>query len=473
MEEASAEGERDQECTDLDVVKIADSIKKRLPAASASGDEPCTIFRVPNVLRQVDENWYEPQVISIGPYHHGKERLKPREGQKLKHLQSILGRNPSVRLEDYVKKMKGSEEQARKCYSESISMNRHEFVEMLLLDGCFLVETFLQCGTSWRPAGCIPGLCRGSWFSYFMAYDMLLLENQLPFFILECIFGIVAEPSGDINSMAAIAINYLRRNKIIGFNADASRKNKYHHLLDLFHHHCLPIRKPPKMNGDGSSAGDCLLGLVGKLSCFSCVHPASNGLRELQVPSTIPSAEELQAAGVKFKRQDDDQPPGCSITDIEFQKNTGVIKIPYVFFTEDVICALKNLIALEQCSHPNDVTFFTAYAFFMDDIINTPKDVQILRRSGILEHGWGSDEEFSLLFNKMDRGVMMDEGHLGHLYKDLNDYCGTKWHIWRANLLQNYFNTPWAVLSFAGAILLLLLTVLQTFFAAFPKYSVK
>lgn len=31
-----------------------------------------SIFRVPNHLRKVNEAAYEPQAVSIGPYHHGK-----------------------------------------------------------------------------------------------------------------------------------------------------------------------------------------------------------------------------------------------------------------------------------------------------------------------------------------------------------------------------------------------------------------
>ena len=36
----------------------------------------CCIYRVPQKLRKVNEDAYAPMLISIGPFHQGKENLK-------------------------------------------------------------------------------------------------------------------------------------------------------------------------------------------------------------------------------------------------------------------------------------------------------------------------------------------------------------------------------------------------------------
>ena len=52
--------------------------------------------------------------------------------------------------------------------------------------------------------------------------------------------------------------------------------------------------------------------------------------------------------------------------------------------------------------------------------------------------------------------------YFARVCKELRDYHGTSWHKWKANLKQNYFNTPWAILSMIATVLLLILTIIQT-----------
>ncbi|CAN6306859.1 unnamed protein product [Urochloa humidicola] len=56
---------------------------------------------------------------------------------------------------------------------------------MLVLDGCFLLEFFLSKGEGHLAA---PGGAKWAW--HHMYHDALLLENQLPFFVLEKLHGV-------------------------------------------------------------------------------------------------------------------------------------------------------------------------------------------------------------------------------------------------------------------------------------------
>jgi len=46
----------------------------------------CSIYKVPGRLREVNEKASTPRVVSIGPIHHGKEKLKAMEDHKKMYL---------------------------------------------------------------------------------------------------------------------------------------------------------------------------------------------------------------------------------------------------------------------------------------------------------------------------------------------------------------------------------------------------
>lgn len=99
----------------------------------------------------------------------------------------------------------------------------------------------------------------------------------------------------------------------------------------------------------------------------------------------------------------------------------------------------------------------------MDRLVNTQKDVDLLVKYGIVENRLGDSNEGSFLINKLADGVILEfnEFYFTSLCEDLNTYCRTSWHKWKANLRQNYFNTPWAIVSVIAGVILLLLTLIQ------------
>lgn len=61
-----------------------------------------SIYRVPALMRDSNSKAYEPRVVSIGPYHYGKEHLEAMEEHKHRALRHFLKRAYSMRLEDLV-----------------------------------------------------------------------------------------------------------------------------------------------------------------------------------------------------------------------------------------------------------------------------------------------------------------------------------------------------------------------------------
>ncbi|KAG9441348.1 hypothetical protein H6P81_017202 [Aristolochia fimbriata] len=146
-----------------------------------------TIIRVPTRIRRHDNAAYEPEIVSIGPYHRGKKNLLAMEKHKWQYLYDFLSRK-GVNLNEFLDDMQRKEQEARNCYSEDVSLSSTEFVEMIMLDGCFILELFLKCNESRLHRESDDPICDNRLGLDSVANDILLVENQLPLSILYHIF---------------------------------------------------------------------------------------------------------------------------------------------------------------------------------------------------------------------------------------------------------------------------------------------
>lgn len=118
-----------------------------------------TIYHVPRNMKEVYRKAYLPKLVSIGPFHHGARHLWIMEEHKMRYLLRTLGyeldqgkdpckgeelevRSLGVvqRLEQLEMVVKELEPRARECYSEFLDIETDEFVKMMVIDGCFLIE---------------------------------------------------------------------------------------------------------------------------------------------------------------------------------------------------------------------------------------------------------------------------------------------------------------------------------------------
>ncbi|KAI8011128.1 UPF0481 protein [Camellia lanceoleosa] len=121
-------------------------IDKKLAELPPIPSEHC-IFRVHDLLHNENITAYEPNFVAIGPHHHGKDNLQPMEEHKLRYLQQFLERRNETSAERYIMAIRESEQRARKFYAEPISLESNEFVEMMLLDSCVILELLRNCST--------------------------------------------------------------------------------------------------------------------------------------------------------------------------------------------------------------------------------------------------------------------------------------------------------------------------------------
>jgi hypothetical protein len=184
------------------------------------------------------------------------------------------------------------------------------------------------------------------------------------------------------------------------------------------------------------------------------------------VPETdiIRSALELYEAGIRFRNSKTD-----SLHSIRFRH--GVLTMPAVSVDDSTEYMFLNMMAFERLhvGAGNDVT---AYIFFMDNIIDSAKDVALLSTSGIIQNAVGSDKAVARLLNGLSRDVVLEpQSALDGVHREVNAYCRKPWNLWRANLIHTYFRSPWAFMSLAAAVFLLVMTVMQTVYTVLPYYQ--
>ncbi|KAF8037698.1 hypothetical protein BT93_B0525 [Corymbia citriodora subsp. variegata] len=174
--------------------------------------------------------------------------------------------------------------------------------------------------------------------------------------------------------------------------------------------------------------------------------------------TVMPSATELRESGVRFRALQ-----GGELSDIKFEN--GTLEIPVLYVGDSTESQFRNLIAYEQYRQSRGVNYFTDYVTLLDCLINSSKDVKVLRRARIIKNYLGDDEAVAQMFNKIGDYITAYGSYYSEIFKNVNEYCDKPWNIRMAKLRREYFHSPWAFLSVLAAIVLLLLTIAQTVFS--------
>ncbi|XXG86943.1 hypothetical protein AAC387_Pa11g1751 [Persea americana] len=455
------------------------SMEEKLASTYRTESSPFTICRVPANIRECDHAAYNPRIVSIGPFHRGRATLQAMEEHKWRYLHKVLafgeGRN---NLEKFLKKMKEIETQARNCYSENIQMSSREFVEMMVLDGSFIVFFFLQRIHFVKLDVLIFG---NRWMSEVIRVDMLLLENQLPFIVLERLCELIGLPRATLWNGAFSSFGHFFPHKL---ELKSPEEHVFHHLLHLLHLSLKPdspARKAQTTSACGKLSSLRLCQHIGKTLRFLCPKYLIDTYDRFRTPSqqslpkskdtspqqwnVIPSATELQEAGVRFQLKH-----ARSFLQVRFEQ--GLMEMSRLDMYDRTGILFRNFIAFEQCFRDFG-NHFSSYCMFVDFLVNTPRDVSILREADIIRSGLGSDKEVALLLNKLCKEIVWSSNHnyLADLLKEVNQHTQKRCPKWRAKLVHDYFSNPWAIISLIAGVIILVLTFLQTYFSVFGYFN--
>ena len=201
------------------------------------------ISEVPHKLRSLKKEAYSPLMVSIGPYHHGNLELLAMEEHKLQCMRNLLRRveNPEETLHDCIKAIKNLEQRVRECYADKISVEATKLGEILLVDGCFIFDLFYRHTIQGQ------GHADDALTDPTLRHDLVLLENQIPFFILvelNSIFQPRLQRPADHSLMTSLALSFFYPglgDQYVGQEEiEMSREWEPNHLLDLLHQSWLP-----------------------------------------------------------------------------------------------------------------------------------------------------------------------------------------------------------------------------------------
>lgn len=389
-----------------------------------------SIWKVPHNLRTENDDAYNPHIISIGPLRQGEPRLQSMEVHKLYYMRSLLQRTPDLKetLKSSAEAIEQFEERIRDCYAETIRLSPSELAEILLVDGCFMLELFIRHSKVDLRVQDDP-LFYSSWMILTLQRDLSLLENQIPFFVLEKLYSLVVESSTigqSLPSLPELVLDFYKSALYMNnVNFRISRR-PYPHLLGLIHNCYLPT----------ASATDL-----------------RNNTREWDSPQRATS---LESAGIAIRKG-----TARNLFDLKF--SNGVLKIPPLLIHDSTVSLFQNLIAYEQLSRGTP-QYITSYFTLMSRLVYDRSDAELLERKGIIENDMRGWKDVSVLFNDMCKQVVVQDFYYAELCQDL-DKNFRNWAVHRATLRKNYFRSPWGVLSITAACALLSLTVNQTIYA--------
>ncbi|WVZ91719.1 hypothetical protein U9M48_037852 [Paspalum notatum var. saurae] len=358
-------------------------------------------------LRSKDDSYFVPQYVAIGPYHHGAAHLQRAEEMK-RAAACFLCEDWGHPAEEVYAKILSVADDARSCYDDDLQQlqDAADFATMMFHDGCFLLHYIIH--RTGRPAR--PSLA--CWFvvnQESILWDMFLLENQVPWLVLDSLMAFVPAPVGQFianvvaTSFEASWQGVGRDKSSFSWNKESGYKPA--HLLDLLRYY---------QSGDRKSRG--ALTIPG-----TDVIP---GIGITSVPQSS-SAIDLAEIGVQLTSN-----RTAKFRDMGVRKGIFFCKLFLAPLVMDDTNArmLLNMLALEVSSRATyEDSPVRSYILLIAMLMNREEDVHQLRAKHIL-HGRFSDQR-TLSFVKGLVDLSFDTNRHRLLLAELEAYRHKRW-IW-------------------------------------------
>ncbi|KAI3771322.1 hypothetical protein L6452_02484 [Arctium lappa] len=351
----------------------------------------------------------------------------------LHHLLERLNTSSRKTLDTCLQLVKDSIPKIKACYGGMITYTDTELANMMVMDACFILD-FLFLSEEDHPL-----TSRNAILTHSISSDLVLLENQIPFFVLSDIFDCTIHKI-HTGSLTAGILCHLR-------------------LL-------IPFEEISNNVVTGTNQPHHILGLLAK-----SFHPVDNKIQSSRPPLKVPnhSARELDKAGVKFKpnSKDGNHWPlsiNFSSSSFEFFRwcwGNRTITMPILHIDDNTELFLRNVIAYEQCT-PGVPDYVTSYVCAIDMLIDTKKDLSKLVKSKVLSNNLGSNKNATKMLNDISKQFVFEEFYYKEQWKNLDDYYKSYVPKNVALLKRTHFSSPWKIIALLAAIILFTLAIIQT-----------
>ncbi|EFH55317.1 predicted protein [Arabidopsis lyrata subsp. lyrata] len=349
--------------------------------------EICCIYRVPDCPRSVNPEAYTPQLLLIGPLNHSLKSQAFKSPGDVTYTMSTGYLNmeecKKIYLAEFTRRVVGGENTI-KLILRTLERGREKTGDPIMDMPC--LEVIVKS-------------------------DLMLLENQLPYFILEKLFDPV------VPKFQKLIINYFN------FGGKIGNKSKFRHFTDLFR--CVRV--------------ETLQGLPP---------------RKFKLIEHMYNAVKLHSGGVKFEAVENEY-------SLYVRFENGCLKMPCFVVHDHEERILRNIMALENCHYPYEAHVCT-YMIFLDYLIDTEKDVDMLVEKGIIRNWIGQHSLVAEMVNKLCVGIMDNGSYCSDTSVEVNAYYSSPFNRSRAVLKRVYFGNMWIGTATVAAMLLLLMTLVQT-----------
>ncbi|KAG7946162.1 hypothetical protein I3843_14G024900 [Carya illinoinensis] len=484
--EDQIEKEGQIECKEL-IINIPDEPKE------PSRWPDCCIYRVPKRLREVRKRAYTPRLVSIGPFHYcmRKYQFKDMEQQKIRYFWYFCKRTMKSN-KDLACIIQRKEDKIRHCYSENFRLDCKEYVKMILLDAVFILELFLRKydlkNSKTDEKDYIlsqPCMERG------IQHDLLLLENQIPFFILEELYQ-NWDPKKKKPTLIELSCGFFVDLICYGWKPESKKCGHVKQcVIDLVGCCChLQVSNPSspdprqpfieglekyfyrdQQNQSSQKPENEVKHLTDLVRYFFCPPKAEGQKSKSKNNKHLHgTATKLDEAGLKFTKSDSER----GLLQIQFPGNICLetfpcfnlswllsclpcLKIPPLLLDDKTEGLFRNLMALEQCHYPFE-TYICDYIVLLDDLITT-KDVRFLSNANALNE-LGSSAAVTKLINNLALEIE-ESGNPDYetLCEKVNDYYKSPWNRLVGILTTTYFSDFFKGTATVVGIIVLVLTL--------------
>ncbi|KAF2321657.1 hypothetical protein GH714_000931 [Hevea brasiliensis] len=244
----------------------------------------------------------------------------------------------------------------------------------------FKVKTFDLRGGAQEitPDHLLDPIFSMTWLPFCLMRDLLRLENQIPFFVLDSLFKLSILSSRNKGSQGTLSLTHL--------------------ALKFFNY---AVQSPDEvLEKHQDLTGKHLPDLLRSTFISPTQKPSKNSITSpfLQL---IHSAKKLRLSGIRFKPRNQTE----SFLNIEFRH--GFHRIPPLIVDDFMTDFFFNCVAFEQC-YKHCLKDITSYVVFMGCLINAPADAGYLKDHRIIKNYSGTDDEVAKFFNDIGKDIAFD-----------------------------------------------------------------
>ncbi|MCO5566794.1 hypothetical protein L7F22_020474 [Adiantum nelumboides] len=417
-----------------------------------------SLCKVPPNQRKANSDAYTPFLFSLGPYH--EDYIDPIEKAALPQLvnsaladgaylkqMTAKGLLSDKQLQDLESLINKKKTDILAQYVHRLNVHTYKdnrLARLLALDAITMVAAVIfmeELQSQHNLTSLNYPVAR------LVLDDAMLLENQIPVFLLDLAFQSIL--GGFQNKNIDLPVQNLEYT-ILWYCRWANPFTDYEvKALPSLQEQA---KKKPLLSFLYDHVCDHLTPLFG--------NTQPNDVVSSDDPST-PRASRLARCGVRFHVSHDPARPYVC-----FDNQKCELFLPKIEVTDTAVRVIHNLLAYEATARLPNQYAFVSYVHLMDCLIDTADDVQILTDAGIICNKLGSPEELAATWNKFCISVTGRHTVYNHIIMaQLEALSKKRWRRWKASFWEVYWEkSPWLLFSIFGATILLILTVLQTIF---------